>query len=71
MHSADKGSVKMKYTYFVSYAHNRGWGNIEITSSGLLDDIKVIHQTQNIIREISKMDEIVIIGFQLLKTENT
>jgi len=55
-----------KYVYFVSYAHKRGWGNIEITQNIEMNDMSAIQGCEKIIAE-KGVETPVVASFNLLK----
>ena len=60
----------MKYKYFVSFVHEVGFGNAEVSSETVIKaygDIELI--TKKLI-ELKKYKQIVILNFILLSSEN-
>ena len=60
-----------KYVYFVSYAHQFGWGNIEITQEMEMTEIQFIKSAQQMIENDFDGKDPIIISFQLLRTEDS
>jgi len=59
------------YIYFVSYAHERGFGNIEITQNVEMSEFQHIRGVEEIIKNKSEIKSPIVISYQLLRAEGT
>lgn len=60
----------MRYIYFIGYAHSKGFGMMEVNRDApitLMDEIKEICL---IIEKRDDLHSVVVLSFQLLRTEN-
>jgi hypothetical protein len=61
----------MKYIYFVSYAHERGFGNCDIINDKTIDSWEDIQRIKEQLETECNISKPVIISFQLLKREKS
>jgi hypothetical protein len=60
----------MKYIYFVSYAHDRGFGNTELTTNHKISTMEEIKNVKKLVEDKGEVKGIAILNFILLKKEN-
>lgn len=61
----------MKYEYFVSYAHDNGFGNSSITLEQKIDGYELLSEiTEKITKNGNFNSQVIILNFILLKDKN-
>ena len=58
----------MTFIYFVSYAHERGFGNIQISQPFEMTEANHVRGCEKVIRDSGKCDQPTVISYQLLRT---
>ena len=59
--------MSKEYIYFVSYSHEKGHGNIEITQNVEMDNFQLIKGAQQVIKDRGECNNPVVTNFILLK----
>ena len=60
---------QLRYVYFISYAHKSGFGNLEVRLFGKIRYIRAVNEIKDFITEEMKVEEVVILNYQLLRVE--
>ena len=60
---------QLRYVYFISYAHESGFGNSEVRLFGKPKALRDLNEIRDFITEEMKVKEVVILNYQLLRVE--
>lgn len=56
-----------KITYFISYAHEKGFGRVDITTNKKVKNIADLKRIEDHIKNAYKLHNVVILNYQVLK----
>lgn len=60
----------MKYKYFVSFAHELGFGNAEVLSEKIIKSYNDIEVITKKLSELKKYRNIIVLNFMLFDSDN-
>jgi hypothetical protein len=63
-----EANITSKYTYFVSYAFNHGYGNIEVSADEFITKFSQVQDISSKIAKQNNLENIVILNYILLKS---